>query len=88
MYVDHNAQLNAYVLPVDSQMLAWGQYSVEGYPSLQSDVDLIWNIADLYAGLETMETTIAFWPIPLCATLDGIVSNFQQYTIDMRITCE
>lgn len=87
MYVADNERISAYVLPIDPQMLEYGQYSYDEYPSLQSNIDLIWNIAfEVYVSLETTEIPINVWPIPLCSTFYESQNGFQQYSPYIIIT--
>lgn len=87
MYIVEDEQLNAYVLPIDPQMLEYGQYSYEEYPSLQPNTDLVWNIAsEVYVSLETTEIPLEVWPIPLYSTFYDSYESFQRYNPILVIT--
>ena len=86
MYVE-DEQLNAYVLPIDPRMLKDGQYSYEGYQSLQPNTDLVWNTTfEVYVGPETTEIPLEVWPIPLCSTAYDSFDAFQRYSLFIEIT--
>ena len=86
MYIAENQELNAYVLPIDPRMLKDGQYSYEGYQSLQPNIDLVRNIvSEVYVDLETMEISIDVWPIPLYSTYT-LDDGFQYYNLILVIT--
>ena len=87
MYIADNERVTAYVLPIDPQMIEYGQYSYEEYPSLQPNIDLIWNIvSEVYVDMETTEIPTTIWPIPLYSTVYNSNNAFQSYNPILVIT--